>query len=98
MSTLVPIKMSVSSLTELHIPHQTLSFSIVSKEQSLFKSVTRLNPVFKPILTVTIVAVNMGWKTGFSPVTNLNKGISLLIILKLNVCQGVCSSVRLDTN
>ena len=30
MSTLVPIKMLVSSLTELHTPRQTLSFNIVS--------------------------------------------------------------------
>ena len=55
MRTLVPIKMLVFSLTELHTPHQTLSFSTVGKEQPLFKSVTRLNPVFQPILTVTIV-------------------------------------------
>ena len=39
LSTLVPIKILVSSLTEMHIPCQT-----VSKEQPLFKSVTRLNP------------------------------------------------------
>ena len=63
-----------------------------------FKSVTRLNPVFQPILTVTIVTVNMGWNTGFSPVTDLEKGCSLLTMLKLNVWQGVCSVVRLDTN
>ena len=37
--TLVPIKMLVSSLTELHTPCQTLSFSPVSKEQPFFKSV-----------------------------------------------------------
>ena len=98
MSTLVPIKMFVSSLTKLHTPCQTLSFSTVSKEQHLFKSVTRLNTVFQPILTVTIVRVNKGWNTGFSPVTDLNKGCSLLRMLKLNVCQGVCSSVRLDTD
>ena len=98
LSTLVPIKMSVSSLTELHTTCQTLSFSNVSKEQYLFKSVTRLNPVFQPILTVTIVIVNKGWNTGFSPVTDLNKGCSLLRMLKLNVCQGVCSYVRLDTD
>ena len=91
LSTLVPIKMSVSSLTELHTPCKTLGFSIVSKEQPLFKSVTGLNPVFQPILTVTIVTVNMGWNTGFSPVTDLNKGCSLLTVLKLNVWRGVCS-------
>ena len=90
--------MYVSSLTELHTPCQTLGFSTVSKEQPLFKSVTRQNPVFQPILTVTIVTVNMGWNTWFSPVTDLNKGCSLLTMLKLNVCQGVCSSVRLDTD
>ena len=33
----------------------------------------------------------MGWNTGFSPVTDLNKGCSLLTVLKLNVWQGVCS-------
>ena len=66
--------MSVSSLTELNTPRQTLSFSTVSKEQPLFKSVTRLNPVFQPILTITIITVNMGWNTGFSLVTDLNKG------------------------
>ena len=64
MSTLVPIKMSVSSLTELHTPQQTVSFSIISKEQPLFKSVTRLNPVFQPILNVTIVTVNMAETQG----------------------------------
>ena len=98
MSTLVPIKMSVSSLTELHTPRQTLSFSIVSKEQPLFKSATRLDPVFQSILTSTIVTVNMGWNIWFSPVTDLNKGCSLLKVLKPNVWQGVCSYVRLDTN
>ena len=98
MSTLVPSKMLVSSLTELHTSCQTLGFSIVIEEQPLFKSVTRLNPVFQPKLTVTIVTVNMGWNTGFSPVTDLNKGCSLLKMLKLNVWQEVCSSVRLDTN
>ena len=90
--------MLVSSLTELHTPCQTLGFSTVSKEQHLFKSVTRLNPVFQPILTVTIVTVNMGWNIGFNLVTDLNKCCSLLTMLKLNVCQGVCSSVRLDTD
>ena len=40
------------------------------KEQPLFKSVTGLNPVFQPILTVTIVPVNMGLNTGFSMVTD----------------------------
>ena len=44
--------MWVSSLTELHTPQQTLSFSIISKEQPLSKSVTVLNPVFQLILTV----------------------------------------------
>ena len=33
----------------------------------------------------------MGWNTGFSPVTDLNKGCSLLTVLKLNVWRGVCS-------
>ena len=60
LSTLVTIRMSVSSLTELHTPCQTLSFITVSKEQHLFPSVTRLNPVFQPILTVTSVTVNKG--------------------------------------
>ena len=73
MSTLVPIKMSVSILAELHSPQQTLSFIIISIKQSLFKSATILNPVFQPILAVTIVTVNMGWDTGFSLVTDLNK-------------------------
>ena len=98
LSTLVPIKMLVSSLKEPHTPCQTLSFSTLSKEQHLFKSVTRLNPVFQPILTVTIETVNMGWNTWFSPVTDLNKACSLLRMLQLNVYQGVCSFVRLDTN
>ena len=57
----------------------------VSKEPHLFKSVTRLNPVFQPILIVTIVTVNMGWNTGFSPVTDLNKGCSLLTMLNLMI-------------
>ena len=70
LSTLVPIKMLVSSLTVLHTPRQTLGFSTVSKEQPLFKSVTRQNHVFQPILTVTIVTVNMGWDTGFSLINN----------------------------
>ena len=95
LSTLVHIKMSVSSRTELHTPCQTLSFSTLRKEQHLFKSVTRLNPVFQPILTVTIVTVNRGWNPGFSLVTDLNKGCSLLTILKPIACRGVCSSVRL---
>ena len=90
--------MLVSSLTELHTPCQTLSFNIFSKEQPLFKSVTGLNPVFYPLLTVTIVTVNMGWNTGFSLVTDWNKCCSLLPFLKLNVWQGVRSSVRLDTD
>ena len=51
--TLVPIKMSVSSLTTLHTSCQTLGFSTQSKEQPLFISVTGLNPMFQPILTVT---------------------------------------------
>ena len=59
LNKLVHIKMSVFSLTELHTPCQTLSFSTVSKEQHLFQSVTRLNPVFQPILTDTIVRVNI---------------------------------------
>ena len=70
--------MLVSSLTELHTPRQTLGFSTVSKEQPLFKSVTRLDPVLQPILIFTIVTVNMGWNTGFSLVADLNKGCSLL--------------------
>ena len=90
--------MSVPSLTELHTACQTLGFSLVSKEQPLFKSVTGLNPVFQPILAVTIVTVNMGWNTRFSLVTDLNKCCSLLKVLKPNVWQGVYSSVRLDTN
>ena len=100
LSTLVPIKISVSSLTELHTPCQTLSFSTVSKEQHLFQSVTRLNPVFLFLFLFlcTIVTVNKGQNTRFSLVIDLNKGFSFLRMLKLNVCQGVCSSVRLDTN
>ena len=58
----------------------------------------RLNPVLQPILTVTIVTVNMGCNTRFSPVTDLNEGCSLLRMLKPNVWRGVCSSVRLDTD
>ena len=54
--------------------------------------------MFQPILTIIIVTVNMGWNTGFSLVADLNKGCSLLTMLKLNVWQGVCSSVRLDTD
>ena len=42
--------MVVSSLTTLHTLCQTLNFSTISKEQPLFKLVTRL---FQPILTVT---------------------------------------------
>ena len=64
----------------------------------MFQSVTGLNPVFKPILTIMIVTVNMGWKTGFNLIIDLNKCCSLLMVLRLNVWQGVCSSVRLDTN
>ena len=66
-----PNKMLVSSLTELHTPYQTLSFSTVSQEQPLFKSVTRLNPVFQPILAVKIVTVVMGLNTEFSLVTDV---------------------------
>ena len=40
----------------------------------------------------------MGWNTGFSLVTDLNKGCSLLFVLKPKVWQGVCSVVRLNTN
>ena len=36
--------------------------------------------------------------TGFSPVTDLNKDCSLIRMVRLNVCQGICSSVRLDTD
>ena len=39
----------------------------------------------------------MGWNTGLSLVTDLNKDSSLLMVLKLNVLQIVCV-VRLDTN
>ena len=39
----------------------------------------------------------MDWNTGFSLVTDLNKGCSLPMVLKLNVWRGVCSVVRLDT-
>ena len=90
--------MSVSSLKEMHTPCQTLSFSTVSKEQHLPKSVSKLNPVFQPILTVTTVTANMGWNTGFSPITDLNKGCSLLTMLKPNVWKVVCSSARLFTD
>ena len=82
----------------MHAPRQTLSFSIVSKEKPLLKSVTGLNPVFQPIFIVTILTVKMGWNTGFNLVADLNKDGSLLTMLKLNVWQGVYSSVRLDTN
>ena len=58
------------------VPRQTLVFSNVSKEQLLYKLVIGLNPVFQPILTVTIVTVNMDWNTGFCLVTDLNKGCS----------------------
>ena len=70
-------------------PHKNVGFqsnSTVSKEQHLFQSINRLNRVFQPILNVTIVTVNMGWNTGFSQVTDLNKGCSLLKMLKLKVC------------
>ena len=40
----------------------------------------------------------MGWNTGFSLVSNLNKGCSLPMVLKINVWRQVCSVVRLDTN
>ena len=40
----------------------------------------------------------MCWNTGFSLVTDLNKGYFLPTVLKLNVWQGVCRVVRLDTN
>ena len=39
----------------------------------------------------------MGWNTGFSLITDLNKGGSLLMVLKLNIWQRVCSVVGLDT-
>ena len=80
--------MLVSSLTVLHTPCQTLGFSTVSKEQPLFKLVTRQIPVFQPILTVTIVIVNMGWDTGFSSINYSYKGCSLLTVLKTNVWGG----------
>ena len=80
--------MLVSSLTVLHTPCQTLGFSTVSKEQPLFKSVTRQNPVFQPILTVTIVTINMGWDTGFSLINISYKGCSLLAVLKTNLWGG----------
>ena len=51
--TLVPIKMLVSSLTTLHTLRLPLGFITISTEQPLFKSVTKLNTVFQPILTVT---------------------------------------------
>ena len=88
----------MSSLTELHTPRQTVNFSTLSKEQPLFKSVIRLNPVFQPILTSTIVTVNIGWNTLFSMVTDLNKGCSLLTVLKLNVRRGIWRYLRLDTD
>ena len=50
------------------------------------------------MLTVKIVTVNIGWNTGFSLVTDLNKCCSLLMVLKFNVWQGICSFVGLDTN
>ena len=61
----------------------------------MFKSVTGLNPVFQPILTVTIITVNVDWNTGFSLVTNC---CASLTVLNPNVQQGEGSSVRLDTN
>ena len=54
--------------------------------------------MFQPILTVTILTVNMGWNTGFCLATDLKKGCSLLMVLKPHVWRGVCSSVRMDTN
>ena len=79
-------------------PPQTLVFSTVSKKQPLYELFIELNPVSQPIVTVTIVTVNLGWNTGFCLVTDLNKGCSLLTVLKPNVWQGVYSTVRLDTN
>ena len=73
--------MLVSSLTELHTSCETLSFSTVSKEQHLFHLFHLFQAVFQPILTVTIVTVNMGWNTDFSPGTDLNKGCFLLKML-----------------
>ena len=40
----------------------------------------------------------MGRNIGFNLITDLNKGCSLLKMLKLNVKRGLCSSVGLDTN
>ena len=40
----------------------------------------------------------MGWNTELIPVADLNKVCPFLMVLKLNVWQGVCSDVRLDTN
>ena len=40
----------------------------------------------------------MGWNTGFSLVTDINRGCSLLMVLKLNGWQGVCSVVGLENN
>ena len=54
--------------------------------------------MFQPILNETIVTFNRGWNTGLSLVSDLNKGCSLLMVLKFNDWQGVCSSVRLDTD
>ena len=79
---------SYQNVGVLHTPCQTLGFSTVSKEQPLFKLFTRQNPVFQPILTVTIVTVNIGWNTGFSLINNLYKGCSLLTMLKTNVWRG----------
>ena len=92
-----------SSAVEHNSPYKNVSVQSNRTAYSLpnirlFKAVTRLNPVFQPILTGAIVTVNMGWNTGFSIVTHLNKGCSLLTVLKPNVCSGVCSSVRLDTD
>ena len=63
--TLVPIKMLVSILTTLHASRQTSGFSTIGKEQPWFKSVTRLNPVFQPILTVIFHYVLLDWTLTF---------------------------------
>ena len=63
----------MSSLAKLYTPCKTFCFSTLSMVQLLIKSAKTLNPMFKPILTVSIVTVNMGWTTGFSPVTDLTK-------------------------
>ena len=40
----------------------------------------------------------MGLNTEFSLVTDLNKGCSSLMVLKLNVWRRICSAVRLNTD